>query len=182
MTRLLSTEKYVVASGVSGRSSSPVLEPRAPALQLLGCSAKALCPGPSDPGPETATALLAEYGRLLGQWLPLVLPDSPPRLRAGLGRLNGAGALGLRGLGLAWHDQAKILTPLLTFLRLSATQGHKTVTSASRTDARSTAPAARLCYTLQCVTYCIRIDTCPRRMSTLSHIGYSCTEYRYQYY
>ena len=55
----------------------------------------------------------------------------------------------------------KILTPLLTFLKLSATQGHKTVTSASRTDARSTAPAARLCYTLQCVTYCIRIDTCP---------------------
>ena len=29
----------------------------------------------------------------------------------------------------------KILTPFLTFLKLSATQGHKTVTSASRTDA-----------------------------------------------
>ena len=96
--------------------------------------------------------------------------------------VNGAGALDRRGLGLAWHDQAKILTPLLTFLKLSATQGHKTVTSASRTDARSAAPAARLCYTLQCVTYCVRIDTCPRRMSTASHKVHSCTEYRYRYY
>ena len=53
----------------------------------------------------------------------------------------------------------KILTPLLTFLKLSATQGHKTVTSASRTDERSAAPAA-----------------------TVGRINYGCTEYRYRYY